>query len=80
MMVIISKVLKIKAHDCFCLWFPGGAESVPRWRSSAGSHRRHGYQGSSAEEGHSEGGGVRAQDVHAPPAQRPQPGGRLHAV
>ncbi|KAL0182088.1 hypothetical protein M9458_021463, partial [Cirrhinus mrigala] len=57
-----------------------GAETFPRWCSSARSHRRHGNQGSSAEEGHSEGGGVRTQDVHTPPAQRPQSGGRLHSV
>lgn len=52
----------------------GGAETFPRWRSSARPCRWHGHQGPCTEESDSESGGFRAPHVLPPPAQWPQLG------
>lgn len=58
----------------------GGAETFPRWRSSARPHRWHGHQRPCTEESYSESGGLRAPHVLPPPAQWPQFGICLFSV
>lgn len=62
------------------MFVSGSSETVSGRSPLVGPYRRHGHPGPGPEEGHPEGGGVRAPHVFTSAAQRPEPGNRVHAL